>query len=81
MLEHKFSKLLTDQRFSRSDNSKTRKGLLQSLQTKVIKGAAGKQWEDGWLDAVRPYSWDVNISFNLGSHRAASLVAKLKEKV
>ena len=37
--------------------------------------------ENGWLEAARPYFWNINIKFNLGSHRVASSVAKLKEKV
>ena len=81
MLEHKLSRLVADQRLSGSDGGRTRGGLPQTVQTKAIRGAASKWWEDGRLDAMRPYFWDVNISFNLGSHRAVSSVAKLKEKV
>ena len=81
MLEHKFSGLLTDWRLFRSDHGGARGGLPRMLEMKTIGRAAGKRWEDDRLDVVRPYSWDVNIIFNWGSQRAASLVAKLKKKV
>ena len=43
-----------------------------------------KWWGDGWLDAVRPDSWDVNISFYqafLASelHRSRCLVVTMQE--
>ena len=81
MHKHKLSRLLTDQPLSGSDDGGARGGLPQTLQTKAIGGAAGKQWENGRLDAMRLYSCDVNISFNLGNHKAASSVAKLRKKV
>ena len=81
MLEHKLSRLFVDQRLSRSDGSRAKGGLPQTLQTKAIGGAAGKRWENSRLDVVTPYFWDINITFNLGSHRAASSVVKLREKV
>ena len=81
MLEHKFSRLLIDYHLSRSDDHRVRRGLPHTLQTEAIGGAVGNRWEDGRLDGVNSYSWNVNISFNLGSHKAASLVAKQKENV
>ena len=34
-----------------------------ALQKKATRGAAVSGERDGWLDAARPDSWDVNISF------------------
>ena len=40
-----------------------REGSPHALQRKATGGAAVSGERDGWLDAARPDSWDVNISF------------------
>ena len=39
------------------------RGFLTLYKGKPLEEPRVKWWEDGWPDAVRPDSWDVNISF------------------
>ena len=54
-------RLLTDQRLPGSGGGRTR-GFL-TLYGKPLKESQVKWWEDGWPDAAKPDSRDVNISF------------------